>query len=283
MMKRFLLCLLALLCLCLSAAVPAFAADTLVDLSEAEAAPVAAAPAAEPETLDYVTDLTGLLSAGAKQTLEAEAERLAEQYDCGVYIIVLDDYRRVAPTVEEATVTLYNFYSLGAGDGHDALLLLMSMAERDYDLWGKGPFAEYAFTDYALDQAEESFLPYFGRNDWAGGFRAYQSAAERALEAAAQGEPLEYRMPLSLKSAIALGPSALVAFLVTGGMKAKMKTAKEKETADEYVVRGSAKLRVREDQFINRTRTVHVIESSSGGGRGGGSFGGGTSHHSGKF
>ena len=49
------------------------------------------------------------------------------------------------------------------------------------------------------------------------------------------------------------------------------------------MVSGSARLRVREDRFVNRTRTVHVIESNSGGGEGSRPSGGGTSHHSGKF
>jgi hypothetical protein len=84
-----------------------------------------------------------------------------------------------------------------------------------------------------------------------------------------------------MKAAIALGPASLIGFLVCGIFKGQMKTAKEKETAEDYVVSGSARLRIREDTFLNRTRTVQVIEHNSGGGSR--PSGGGTSHHSGKF
>ena len=88
-------------------------------------------------------------------------------------------------------------------------------------------------------------------------------------------------MSVGTKAAIALTPASLIGFLVCSLFKGQMKTAKEKDTAEDYVVSGSARLRVREDRFVNRTRTVHVIESNSGGGSR--PSGGGTSHHSGKF
>ena len=88
------------------------------------------------------------------------------------------------------------------------------------------------------------------------------------------------------KLIIAIAPSSAIALAVCQGFKSQMKTAKERDTADEYVVSGSARLRVKEDQFINRTRTVQVIEQprDHGGGHGGGFNGGMPNHsHSGKF
>ena len=259
-MKKLCLCLILCLCLCLS--VTAFAAAE--------------------DTLDYVTDAAGILTQEQVESLNASAAQITEQYGCAVYIVTLPDYRTYNNEgVRQCTEELYHYFDLGCGEGRDGLILLMSMADRDYDLWGYGPFATYAFTDYGLDQVEESFLSYFRQNDWYGGFSAYLSGASRLLGAAAQGNPVAYSMPLGTRAAISIVPASLIGFLVCGIFKGQMKTAKEKETAEDYVVSGSVRLSVRDDHFVNRTRSVQVIESNSGGGGRGG--GGGTSHHSGKF
>ena len=87
------------------------------------------------------------------------------------------------------------------------------------------------------------------------------------------------RMPTGAKLAIGLGAPCLIALGVCATFKAQMKTAKEKTTAEEYVVPGSAALRVRDDHFINRTETRVPIHTESSSGRGGSS--GGSSFHSG--
>ena len=263
-MKKLSLCLFLCLCLCLSLGLTAFAA-------------------AEGESFAYVTDAAGILSEQELQSLEESAARISAQYGCAVYIVTLPDYKTYNnESVERCAEELYHYFDLGWGEDRDGLILLLSMAERDYDLWGYGPYAKYTFTEYALNRLEQSFLPYFRQNDWYGGFQAYLRCAEQALIKAAQGEPESYQMPLGLKAAASLGPASLIGFLVCGIFKGQMKTAKEKVTAEDYVVSGSARLHVKEDQFLNRTRTVHVIESNPGGG-GGRPSGGGTSHHSGKF
>ena len=260
-MKKLSLCLLLCLCLCLS----------MVVLASAE------------ETLDYVTDAAGLLTQEQVAQLNATATEISERYDCAVYIVTVPDYKTYNnESVQRCTEELYNYFDLGRGEGRDGLILLLSMAERDYDLWGHGPFGKYAFTDYGLDGLEQRFLPYFRQNDWYGGFNAYLRGAASLLDQAAQGEPEAYHMSVGTKAAIALTPASLIGFLVCSLFKGQMKTAKEKDTAEDYVVSGSARLRVREDRFVNRTRTVHVIESNSGG-VGSRPSGGGTSHHSGKF
>ena len=93
-------------------------------------------------------------------------------------------------------------------------------------------------------------------------------------------------MPKGLRLAIGLGAPCLIALGVCTSFRAQMKTAHERTTAEEYVVPGSATLRIRDDRFLNRTETRTRINSNSGSsGRGGFSSGGGGgfSGHSGKF
>ena len=86
-------------------------------------------------------------------------------------------------------------------------------------------------------------------------------------------------MPLAAKLAIGIGVPCLIALIVCSTFKAQMKTARLRTTAEEYVVPGSAVLRVQQDRFINRTETRVPIQTQSSSGRGGGS--GGSSFHSG--
>ena len=188
-MKKFGLCLLLCLCLCLSFSVLASAEDTL----------------------DYVTDAAGILTQEQAASLNATAAQIAEQYSCAVYLVTLPDYRSYnSEGIEQCTQELYHYFDLGYGENRDGLILLLSMAERDYDLWGYGPFGVYAFTDFGLDGLEESFLPYFRQNDWYGGFSAYLRGAASLLDQAAQGQPAEYHMPKMPKAAIALGSASLI-------------------------------------------------------------------------
>ena len=188
-MKKLCLCLFLCVCLCLGVTTLAAADDTL----------------------EYVTDAAGILTQEQTAELNATAGRISEQYDCAVYIVTLPDYRTYNnESVERCTEELYIYFDLGRGDGRDGLILLLSMAERDYDLWGYGPFGVYAFTDFGLDGLEESFLPYFRQNDWYGGFSAYLRGAASLLDQAAQGQPAEYHMPKMPKAAIALGSASLI-------------------------------------------------------------------------
>lgn len=41
----------------------------------------------------YVSDTAGLMNMDQWQQLESEAKRISEKYQCGVYIVTLDDFR----------------------------------------------------------------------------------------------------------------------------------------------------------------------------------------------
>ena len=149
---------------------------------------------------------------------------------------------------------------------------------------------------------EDEILDDLGKNDWYGGFSDYFEVCGKQLTKLENGEDitegadiivgpdgLEYhsynapgqptRMPTGVKLGIGIGAPCLIALAICSTFKAQMKTAKEKTTAEEYVVPGSAALRVRDDRFINRTETRVPIQTHSSSGRGGSS--GGSSFHSG--
>lgn len=285
MKKRFVIGLLLALLLCLALA-PGARADA---------------------DFAHVQDTAGILSEEQVKALEEQAKELSESCRCAVYIITVDDYRELnGGDVGACAEGIYSYYDLGYGADRDGLLLFMSMRERDYALTSYGYYADYCFGDHNKDLVEEAFLARFRYDDWYGGFSAYLSHAEDILKTAqAHGLTVDmedqsfpglsfssdrYRygvsgkLPVEAKVAISAGAPCLIALMVCSMCKAQMKTVKLNTSAEEYVVPGSAALRIQEDHFVNRTHTRVPIQTSSGGGRVGGGGGGGGFHtHTGKF
>ncbi len=257
--------------------------------------PLTAAAAQSGGSLSYVTDAAGILTEEQRQELEETAARISERYQCGVYIVTTPDYRDFNQgSIENCAEGIYDQFALGFGETRDGILLLMSMADRDFDLDAHGSFGNYAFSSSGRASLVDAFRGPFGSDDWYGGFRAFLDRAESLLIPAEQSYP-EYLEQLRreqephMSAPKLIGAAAagcLSAAGVCGGMKRQMKTAKEKTTAEEYLLPGNPHLNIRNDRFINATRTVQIIETNRDSGGGGGHSGGGYSGHShtsGKF
>lgn len=262
-------------------------------------------PAQESQTgsgqLEYVTDQAGILTDSQRQKLNERAAAISEQHHCSLYIVTVNDHTQFNPDVYEAAKGIFTYYDLGYGDGRDGVILLLSMNERDYAFTGHGDLGETICGYESSWIIEDEFLDNFRKNDWYGGFSDYLEACGKQLTKLEKGEDItqgadiisgpdgldyhEYNapgrseMPVALKLVIAIGAPSLIALIVCSTFKAQMKTAKERTTAEDYVVPGSATLRIREDRFTHRTESRTRINTDSGSSRGGG--GGGSSFHSG--
>lgn len=245
---------------------------------------------------ELVTDEAGILSAEEIERLERVAAQVSEQYGCGVYIVTVADYQSYGRNVEAASEAIYRARGMGYGAEKSGILLLLSMDDRDYDLAVYGRTAITAFTDYGQEELADSFLPFFRQNDWAGGFEKFVNNAAYLLQRAAAGDPVDIlvygdaeRAPMGtgMKLLLSIVPACLISGGVCLGMRSRMKTAKIKTTAEDYVVPGSLQLSVNTDRFLRTTRTVvkDPPPASRGGGHSGGTSvnSGGFSHHSGKF
>lgn len=256
--------------------------------------------------LDAVTDRAGLLTEEERRGLNDRAEELAEQYQCAVYIVTLDDMGD-GDAYEFAT-ELYTEYDLGYGSEKSGLLLLLSMAERDYALIAYG-YGNTAFTDYGKNVLLDGHvLPLLGENDYYGGFSAYLETAGEYLSMARDGAPFdvkadpEYGETEGFPGAgagagydetewlIRVAAVILLPLLLAGGLclywKSQMKTAVSARTADRYIPENGFRLTGKQDTFLYRTETRRRIEKpSSGSGMSGGTTirSGGFSGKSGKF
>lgn len=247
-----------------------------------------------------VHDDCGLLSNQEIAELQTRAEQTAETYNCGVYIYVVKDMDAFTFDYEiyddafgiEAFAQYIFFNELkGTGSTGDGILLIMSMKERDYDIMAHGDFGNYAFTDYGKSKLADSFLDYFGDNEWYRGFSAYLNRVDKFLQVASQGNPVdigsgrikEHNLPFSIIVALIFG--MIVALISCHNMKRGMKSVYTARIASNFIAENGITIPLQKDLFLRNTVVRTPLQSSSGGGGGGGTHinSSGSSHHSGKF
>ena len=231
----------------------------------------------------YVNDNYGLFTDEQRASLEAKATELAQKYNMGVSLLVVDNMGSQNPTSAERTNFATSYYranNLGLGSGKDGIMLVIAPGTRDYVTiaYGQG---SYSFSDEGIAAMEEAVTDELHDDDWYGGSKAYYEKIGEQLEYySVKGEPWTEPDFLSfiLKILAILGIPAGVAFGKMSGEKSAMKTAREKSEASNYLDYGSFVLTRSDDAFVNTALAVTPIpekEDSGGSGFGGGGWGGG--------
>ena len=226
------------------------------------------AQAAQDNAVPYISDTEGLLSDAQVRSLEAQAEALSDTYECAVYVVTVDDYTDYGSgSVYEVAKAIYQANDLGWGEEHSGVMLLLSMAERDYSLIAYG-YGNTAFTDYGKDYLADQFLDDFRDDDWAAGFTDYLETCGQMLEAARNGKPVDVGAKPAQRGNLLgnLIPSFLLALVicVIWRSAAKKKVRRSSE-AGSYAVDGGVQITLRDARYTHSTRTVRHIERSSGG------------------
>ena len=244
---------------------------------------------------EYVFDDGFLLPEEQTAELERQAQTIAEQYNFGVYLIIVNNFEEYGYSDPyDCAVAFYRDSNFGLGDGNDGELLFMSMDDRQYALVYHGS-GDTVFTEGGRDIIEDAMLPRFRDDDWYGGFMQYYRQSAYLLSEASEGEPVgweeygdyhpddgdiheERESGFSwIGLLITLGGSALVAGLICAGFASQLTSVQESSQAASYVKSNSLNLRSRSDRYTHTTETRTKIEKSSSSSRGGG----GSSHHSG--
>ena len=169
------------------------------------------------------------------------------------------------------------------GENRDGIIILLSMAERDYAMFVYGTYAETAFNSYGQEKLEKAFLGNFKEDDWYGGVSNYLSTCDEYLTRADAGKPV--RESPALLIAIAVVASCLLSGAICLFLKRSMKTVHQKVEANEYVAPGGLQLSKQYDRYTHTTEVRSKISSSNDSSSSGTSScsGGGGSGRSGKF
>lgn len=239
------------------------------------------APEESSVDMEYVFDVSDLLSYEEWDELESRAAAISEHQHCGVYFALVDDYRDYGDgDVYEVTYQLYHSNQLGIGDDRNGIFVLLSMNERDYAMFVYGEYAEYAFDEFGQERLEERFLGTFGDDDWYGGISNYLDACDEFLTKAQEGEPV--RPAYWMQCFIATGVSCLVAGVICFFLMGRMKTVHKKTEANAYLTKGGLNLTEQYDRYTHTTETSTKIEKDNSSSSQSESGGGG-SGRSGKF
>jgi len=282
-MKKTLLAFIALLILCFAVAAPVHAAD-------AEPVSVDVEPISGVIGEFFVLDAYGVLSDSEWQKLNDKATAITAKYECEVRIFVTPDMGKSNDALEYAK-DVFRSNGFGYGPDKSGIMLMLSMADRDYALIAHG-YGNTALTDHGRDVILEKYiLPPLKENKYNEAFTAYLDKTSEFLEMARAGTPFDVDTDEEYLAQQAAGNRAakivfnilipfLVALIVCLVFRAQMKTARKQRAAAKYIPEGGFVLTGSSDTFMYKTETRTTIESKSSGGT---TTSGGYSGSSGKF
>ena len=267
---RSLFAALAALVLLLALAVPAFAAEGgFADLYY------------------RMNDSANVLTEDEDNELEASLEELSLRQNFDVVIATIESLESVDYTsMEEYADDLYDFCQFGYGADRDGVLLLVSVGDRKWHISTCG-YGITAFTDAGIQYLGEQMTPDMADGDYAAAFRTFVQWSDAYIDAARSGRPYDVknlpREPLSpMYLFLALGIGLVLAWVVVGVMKSRLRSVAFQENAASYVREGSMNLTNQRELFlyrdVHRTEHVEAKDSDSSGGSSTHTSSSGTTH-----
>ena len=227
---------------------------------------------ADAAQMPRLVDAADLLTQNQEAELLDRLDRVSQELQVDVVIVTMESLGGYsADAVVEA---YYDEYGFGFGPNRDGVLLLLSMAERDYRILSNG-FAADAISMSDIDTIGDHIVDELSAGEYMEAFMEFTSLCVYEIEGARNGFPFAFGKSLL----ISLGIGFAVAFIATGIMRAQLRSVKTRTGAREYTVPGSMHLTHSADLFLYRTldrrRKPQNNSSGSRGGGGGRNVGGG--------
>ena len=236
------------------------------------------------ELLGYrVVDQAGLVNVRELLNLSNELDALRGKHGVDVVVVTAETLEGKSP--RDYADDFYDSSSYCA----DGILLLVSMEDRDWWISTSG-YGITAFTDAGIEYMADQIVPALSEGAYAKAFKIYADQCDEFLAQAKTGDPYDYhnlpQEPFKLVKnlIISLVIGFVLALIVTGIMKANLKTVRAQQGAGNYVKPGSLNVTHRQDLFLYRHvhRTpkpkdnggsgTHRSSSGSSHGGGGGKF-----------
>lgn len=223
--------------------------------------------------LPRLVDAADLLTAGQETKLLARLDQVSEELLCDVVIVTMDSCEGHSP--DDVIEAFYDEYGYGYGSTRDGVVLLLSMAERDWRILSNG-FAADAITLSEIDRIGDDIVDELSAGEYYDAFAEFTTLCEREIDGERNGFPFPFGKSLLISAAIGL----VVALIATTIMRSKLKSVRSRTEAREYTVPGSMQLTHSNDLFLYRTldrrrKPEQNTSVSRGGGGGGRNVGGG--------
>ena len=237
-----------------------------------------------------VIDDAGLIKASDEKELDKKIKNIQkDKFD----VVILTVKSLDGKSAQDYADDYYDNNDYGLDNEKSGVLFLVSKGDRKYHISTKGAGIK-AFTDYGIGRIKEEIKPYLSDGDYFNACDEFLNITKDFVKAYKDGTPYDTDNPYNeeidyvILEVIALVIAFVVALISVGIMRLRMKTAKPKGTAMEYIKKGSFKLTSEKDIFMYSTvtktakpkdndnsaggSTTHVSSSGSEHGGGGGSF-----------
>ena len=247
-----------------------FAALAALVLAAALAVPAFAVEGGFADLYYRMNDNAGVLTEDEDNELEDALEELSLRQNFDVVIATIESLESVDyDNMEQYADDLYDFCQFGYGADRDGVLLLVSVGDRKWHISTCG-YGITAFTDAGIQYLGEQMTPDMADGDYAAAFRTFVQWSDAYIDAARSGRPYDVknlpREPLSpMYLFLALGIGLVLAWVIVGVMKSRLRSVAFQENAASYVREGSMNLTNQRELFLYRDvhRTEHVEEKDS--------------------
>ena len=264
-----------------------FAALAALVLAAALAVPAFAVEGGFADLYYRMNDSANVLTEDEDNELEDALEELSLRQSFDVTIATIESLESVDYTsMEEYADDLYDFCQFGYGADRDGVLLLVSVGDRKWHISTCG-YGITAFTDAGIQYLGEQMTPDMADGDYAAAFRTFVQWSDAYIDAARSGRPYDVknlpREPLSpMYLFLALGIGLVLAWVIVGVMKSRLRSVAFQENAASYVREGSMNLTNSRELFlyrdVHRTERVEEKDSDSSGGSSTHTSSSGTTH-----
>ena len=227
------------------------------------------AAAAEPERCIY--DTAKLLPDDMCVILDDIAQNISRERQCSVYFMTVENFQDYGDgVIFDVARQIFLDNKFGMGENQDGVLLILSMADRDYCLLAHG-FGDTALTDYGKDYISENFLDNFADDDWYGGCLDYLTYTDSLLEMAREGKIYDVgSWVTSVGMWVCSLPAAmLIALIVCSIQRMLMKKKVRMQSGAAGYLEGDVKITRNRDVFTHSTEIRQKIETEKSASSGG--------------
>lgn len=189
------------------------------------------------------TEFNGLLN---------KLDTISESQGIDIIVVTVNSLEGNSPT--EFADDVYDYNGFGFGPNADGILLLLSMEERDWAISTTG-YGITVFTDAGQGYIIDEMLPYLGDGEYYEAFNRFADLCEEFVLKAKTGDPYDVKnlpkKPLGAKWVfISLAIGLILAFIITGAMKNKLKSVRTQSAAANYIVSSNLDLGGSRDIFL---------------------------------
>ena len=252
-MKKKIISVILMVILCLDIVIPTFAASTDGFADE----------------YYRLNDLADVLTDNEENELLAQLDELSVRQKVDVTIAIVDELESY-DTVTEYADDFYEFCNYGYGQNKDGVLLLISMENHDWAISTCG-YGVTAFTDAGIHYIGQQMKDDLAAENYASALNTYVKLCDMFITQARNGEPFDKdSLPKEALSLIWIPISVIIgvvlALIIVGVMKSKLKTVALQSEANNYMRKDSLSVRESSDLFLYHTvtRTEKKKDNDSG-------------------